>query len=37
MKKRYFRTNKSYINFVNSYEGEIKKVYITRKFVVVCL
>ena len=33
--KKYFRTSKSYFNFLNNYNGTIKEVYLTRKYVVV--
>ena len=35
--KKYFRTSKGYFNFINSYKGEVKRIYLTKKYVVVCL
>lgn len=35
--KKYFRTSKSYFNFINRYPGKVKRIYLTKKHVVVCL
>ncbi len=35
--KKYFRTSKSYFNFLKIYKGKIERVYITKKYVVVCI
>lgn len=35
--KKYFKTSVAYFKFVNKHDCKIKKVYLTKKYIVVCL